>query len=43
LLIYASGYGLKDIMRIDGVDPNKTKTNHIFEIYDVLGIEAARK
>lgn len=29
-------------MAIGGVDATKTKTNHIMEILDVLGIEAAR-
>ena len=43
LVIYASGYGLKQIMTLQGVNPNKTRTNHIFEIFDVLGVEAARK
>ena len=36
------GYGLKNVMATDGIIATKTKTNHILEIYQVLGIEAAR-
>ena len=36
------GYGLKNVMATDGVVATKTRTNHILEIYEVLGIEAAR-
>ncbi|MEW6063052.1 MAG: DNA-directed RNA polymerase subunit A'' [Nanoarchaeota archaeon] len=41
-IIYCSGSNLKGILQIDGVDCPRTKTNDIFEIADVLGIEAAR-
>jgi DNA-directed RNA polymerase beta' subunit len=34
-IIYAEGYGLDRILRIDGVDAFRTKTNHIMEIYRV--------
>jgi len=30
------------VLSIEGVDPKRTKTNNIIEIYEVLGIEAAR-
>jgi DNA-directed RNA polymerase subunit A" len=36
------GSNLKKVFEIEGVDTSRTKTNNIFEIYDVLGIEAAR-
>jgi DNA-directed RNA polymerase subunit A" len=36
------GSNLKKIFEIEGVDPDRTMSNNIFEIYDVLGIEAAR-
>lgn len=36
------GYGLKNVMATDGVIASKTKTNHVLEIFQVLGIEAAR-
>ncbi len=37
------GSNLKSIMQVDDVDEARTKTNNIFEVADVLGIEAARK
>lgn len=40
--LLVEGYGLKDVMSTDGIVGTKTITNHILEIYDVLGIEAAR-
>ena len=42
LIIFAEGTGLYKIMRLEGVNHTKTKTNHIQEINTVLGIEAAR-
>jgi len=36
------GSNLKKVFEIDGVDTTSTMTNNIFEIYDVLGVEAAR-
>ena len=36
------GYGLREVMRISGIDFRKTVTNHILETAAVLGIEAAR-
>lgn len=40
--LLVEGYGLKDVMATDGVVGTKTVTNHVLEIYDTLGIEAAR-
>lgn len=40
--IFADGIGLRDVLAIEGVDYVTTKTNHIMEINEVLGIEAAR-
>lgn len=36
------GTGLLAVMGTVGVDHTKTVTNHVMEIYSVLGIEAAR-
>ncbi|MHC1602390.1 MAG: DNA-directed RNA polymerase subunit A'' [Methermicoccaceae archaeon] len=33
---------LEQVMRLEGVDATRTKTNHIIEMGEVLGIEAAR-
>jgi DNA-directed RNA polymerase III subunit RPC1 len=41
--ILVEGYGMRDAMNIPGVDPLKSTSNHIFEIQQVLGIEAARR
>lgn len=41
--LLVEGYGLKKVMQTPGVDHTKTKTNHIIEIEEVLGIEAARQ
>lgn len=40
--IFVEGYGLKLCMTTEGVDGYHTKTNHVMEVKDVLGIEAAR-
>ncbi|ORY33097.1 putative DNA-directed RNA polymerase III largest subunit [Naematelia encephala] len=42
LELLASGYGLAEVMGIDGVDGFRTATNHVMETAKVLGIEAAR-
>jgi len=42
-IIYCVGANLKDIFKIEGVDINRTITNDIFMISEVLGIEAARQ
>jgi DNA-directed RNA polymerase III subunit RPC1 len=36
------GYGLQEVMGCPGIDGLKTTTNHVLEIEDVLGVEAAR-
>ncbi|MFX1511283.1 MAG: DNA-directed RNA polymerase subunit A'' [Promethearchaeota archaeon] len=41
-ILYTEGSNLPEVLRITGVDPEKTTTNHIHEIKDTLGIEAAR-
>ncbi|GCC11369.1 DNA-directed RNA polymerase subunit beta' [archaeon] len=41
-VIYTEGSNLKDLLKIDGVDITRTKTNDILEVHRVLGIEAAR-
>lgn len=40
--LLVEGYGLKDVMATDGVVGTRTSTNHVLEVYEVLGIEAAR-
>jgi DNA-directed RNA polymerase III subunit RPC1 len=37
------GYGLSEVMGTDGVNGLKSKTNHVMETAQVLGIEAARQ
>jgi DNA-directed RNA polymerase subunit A" len=41
-IIYTEGSNLKDVLKIEGVDICKSKTNDIIETERVLGIEAAR-
>ena len=40
--VYTEGSNLAEVLTIDGVDAIRTKTNNIYEIFEVLGIEAAR-
>jgi len=40
--VYTEGSDLAEVLKVDGVDHRRTKTNNIYEIYEVLGIEAAR-
>ena len=40
--LLVEGHGLKEVMLTPGVIYEETKTNHILEIEEVLGIEAAR-
>lgn len=40
--LYTEGTALKEVLEIEGVDPTRTTTNNILEIYEVFGIEAAR-
>jgi len=42
-VILTAGSNLKEIFEIKGVNKDKTTTNNIIEIADVLGIEAARQ
>lgn len=41
-VIYTEGSNLGPVLEVEGVDATRTSTNDILEIYDVLGIEAAR-
>lgn len=41
--LLVEGTGLKDVMRISGIDATKTSSNHILEVEKVLGIEATRQ
>jgi DNA-directed RNA polymerase subunit A" len=41
-VIYTEGSNLSALLEMDEIDPTKTKTNSVQEIYEVLGIEAAR-
>jgi DNA-directed RNA polymerase subunit A" len=41
-VINTLGSNLKKVLRIEGVNPYRTTCNNIFEVMDVLGIEAAR-
>ncbi len=41
-IIRTLGTNLKKVLTMDGVDPRRTKSNHIFEVMKVLGVEAAR-
>ncbi|MBI2546079.1 DNA-directed RNA polymerase subunit A'' [Candidatus Woesearchaeota archaeon] len=42
-VIRTKGTNLKDVLELDFVDETRTSTNDVFEIADVLGIEAARQ
>jgi len=41
-VIYTEGSNLAEVLKIDKVDKRRTTTNSVLEIYEVLGIEAAR-
>lgn len=41
-ILYTEGSNLKDVFNVSGVDKNRTRTNNIAEISEVLGIEAGR-
>jgi len=41
-VIYTEGSNFKQVLKVPGVDPTRTRTNNIHEIAQVLGIEAAR-
>ncbi|WJX50334.1 DNA-directed RNA polymerase [Trifolium repens] len=40
--LLVEGKGLKEVIGIEGVDGHKTVSNHVIEMNNVLGIEAAR-
>lgn len=41
-MIMTEGSNLQAVLAVDGVDQTRTTTNNILEVYEVLGIEAAR-
>lgn len=41
-VVYTAGSNLRDVLMQDKIDRARTTTNSIQEIYDVLGVEAAR-
>ncbi len=41
-VLYTEGSALNDVLAIEGVDATRTRTNNINEIFEVMGIEAAR-
>lgn len=41
-VLYTEGSMLKEVLAIDGVDATRTRTNNVNEIFEVMGIEAAR-
>jgi DNA-directed RNA polymerase subunit A" len=41
-IIYTEGSNLREVLKIEGLDHTQVYTNSIQEIYDVLGVEAAR-
>jgi DNA-directed RNA polymerase III subunit RPC1 len=40
--LFTEGYGLKKVMNTEGVKGEKTRTNSVLEVFDTLGIEAAK-
>jgi len=42
-VLYTEGSAYGDVMEIEGIDPTRTTTNNIHEIYRTLGVEAARE
>ncbi len=42
-VIFTEGSNLAAVMAVEGVDTSRTTTNNFRELYDVLGIEAARR
>ena len=41
-VLYTEGSALKEVLAIEGIDATRTRTNNINEIFEVMGIEAAR-
>ena len=42
-IIITAGSNMKDVMKLDFVDITRTITNDLYEVNDVLGVEAARQ
>jgi DNA-directed RNA polymerase subunit A" len=42
-VLYTEGSAFKKVLRIDGVDASRTTCNNIHEIFNTLGVEAARE
>lgn len=42
-IIVTAGSNLSEVLQLEGVDAFRTSTNNIFEIKEVLGVEAARQ
>ena len=42
LNLLVEGYGLKEVLGIEGIDGRLTKSNHVLESLSTLGIESAR-
>jgi len=42
-IIMTAGSNLSEVLQLEGIDVHRTTTNNIFEIQEVLGIEAARR
>ncbi len=41
-VIRTLGTNLKKVLLMEGVDPSRTRSNHLYEVANLLGIEAAR-
>lgn len=41
-VIYTEGSNISTVLEMDDVDPTETRTNSVQEIYEILGVEAAR-
>lgn len=41
--LQTAGTALRKTLKIEEVDPNRTISNHLFEVYRVLGVEALRQ
>ncbi|SRR5579875_3526392 len=42
-VIATEGSNLKEVMKVEGIDRRRVYTNDIFEVYRLLGVEAARE
>jgi hypothetical protein len=42
-VLYTIGTNMLDVLGLDYIDPNRTYSNDIIEIFNVLGMEAARQ